>query len=162
MTPKQYKNLANKIAKDIKYIIKDMRQQEESEDGHIDIIEQRLPYALKEFEHSDEGSSRMVFISKSEEYVIKVNKNTTTYGNQNRREWERWNKYKSTIYKDILAPCLAISDDRMVLLQAKVRKCNREPNMKQKMNMGIWNRLTGDGFQTGTYDGKVVVYDYGY
>ena len=175
MTPIQYKKIANTLSTELKHLIRDMISHVdcEAEKEYRNLITRRINnigvyivtksiLPCDDFGYKEEGGSRMVFISKSHEFVIKVNKNVSSFGNQNWKEWSRWNKYKRTIYGHILAPCLAISDNKSILLQTKVKPCRRLPIRTDDMNYKIYSVLTDDGVQSGVCNGKVVIYDYGY
>lgn len=113
-------------------------------------------------EYLGEGVQRIVYEYKGrEDLVIKFLKKPGT--DHNRTEFDNWMKYKHTDRATWLAPCLYLSEDERFLVQKKVIPVDASPEEVPDWIkvLSDWDVGGADSKQWGSYEGRIVLSDYG-
>lgn len=91
-------------------------------------------------------------------YVLKIERQACLFANVS--EWDIWNNLRHGDFKEWLAPCIAISPNGIVLVQARTEPVKLEdirtevpkvPAFLTDLKVQNWGRL----------DGRIVCHDYG-
>lgn len=92
------------------------------------------------------GGVRKVFENKEDPTtvikVLKTKKEKRKVLTSNEIEWNLWNKYKGSEFEQFLCPCVAISDDKIFLVQKKARMIS--PGKNYKRSRAIWKQLPAE------------------